>query len=115
MSRLVLTIASVVFLTLTFPTFAQQGDLPGNIPQGGMPQDMPGGMSPGGMPQGMPGNMQRNQPSGPMNQPGGMRMPGNQARGGMSQQQAQRDNEGWRGPGQGYGHYKHKHHKREHH
>ena len=63
---------------------------------------------PQGMPGGMPGNMQGNRPGGPMNQPGGMGMPGNQSRGGgMSQQRAQRDNDGWRGPGHhghGYGH-----------
>ena len=34
-----------------------------------------------------------------MNQPGGMSMPGNQSRGGGMSQQAQRDNDGWRGPG----------------
>jgi|SRR3954447_12001188 len=104
MSRFMPTITSVVFLSFTFPALARQGGMPANMPQGGMPQGIPSGVPQGGMPQGMPGsmpsNMQGNRPGGPMNQQGGMGMPGDQSRGGgMARQQAQRDNDGWRGPG----------------
>ena len=37
MSRFMPTITSVLFLTLTFPTLAQQGGMPGTMP-GNMPQ-----------------------------------------------------------------------------
>src|SRR4051812_10121684 len=115
MTRFARILTSAVFLAFTSPTLAQQGGMPGNVPQGGMPQGMPGNMQggapqgmqgnmpqggtpqgmpgnmQGGAPQGMRGNMQSNQLGGRMAQPGDMNMPD----GGMEH---------------GRGHHKHKHH-----